>query len=464
MAITGTGTYDNPYLIHNYDELCRLYEGTNPSGTATGWRSKYGYWNNGSVVYAKLTSNINGAGKHWNVSVYRDRYDNSMDAFRLYLDMNNKVISNVTIMRNGTTRVIYENTTSPLLTAEKISNGWFKNITAYLHSDGLFQFTRIGTSLAVNMESVVFDNCNVTLVEKGYPNSDPFAPTPFIPPARNAGVFIYGYLQYVVYHGTLTYADVDPDVLPGDIYKQAFAKSCTTYYCDFDVDTNNRHQTDLQYLFTNREYPATDSTSVTRCRITGSLTDSDVTLDGFIASSDVQEFVNNVVDYDVSACTMSVDDPACDIISAATSGTAAIINTDSFSAAGLNGKVSSGTGCVDLTTAGINSRTAVNATGWMPNYIWQPGSHGGTVVRTNVLEATADYKTIAQIEAEGNRYPELQYSAWRQYDSGLPFMYPFNLPEPPPPFPHLYIGDDPVDKVYRGDTQITDIYVGNTKL
>lgn len=455
MAITGSGTSSDPYLIHNYDELCNLYEGVYNS--STGWRSRYGYWNNGSAIYAKLTSNINGLGRHWNVSVDRNTYNN-YDVFRLYLDMNNKIISNVTIMRNGTTNVHYENTTSPLLTAEKISKGWFKNITAYVHANGLFEFFRKGTATAVNMDNVVLDNCNVTIVNRGYPLTQWSS---VVPPGIDASVFINGYLRYVVYHGSLTYCDLEPDVLPSDIYKQAFVKTCTTVYCDFDVDTNNHHQADLQYLFTNREYPATDNTSVTGCRITGSLIDSDVTLDGFIASSDVQEFANNVVDYDVSACTMSVNDPACNIITAATSGTTAIINTDSFSATGLNGKVSSGTGCIDLTTVGINSRTAVNATGWMPNWIWQPGSHGGTVVRANVLEAAVDYMAIDDIEGG---YPELQYQAWRQYDSGLPFMYPFNLPEPPPPFPHLYIGDDPVDKVYRGNTQITDIYVGNTKL
>lgn len=460
MAITGNGSREDPYLIHNYDELCRLYEGINPSGTPTGWRSKYGYWNNGNSIYAKLTSNINGAGKHWNVSVERDRYNNSMDAFKLYLDMNNKIISNVTIMRNSTLSYVYENTTSPLLTAEKISNGWFKNITAYVHANGLFEFFRKGTSTAVNMDSVVLTNCNVTIVNRGYPLT-PWSP--IVPPGDDASVFINGYLRYVVYQGSLTYCDLEHDVLPMDIHKQAFAKTCTVYYCDFNVNTTNRHQADLQYLFANRGLSA-DNMSITECRITGSLTDSDVSLDGFIAADNVQGFANNVVDYDVSACTMSVDDPACDIIGVTTSGTAAIINTDSFSATGLNGKVSSGTGCVDLTTVGINSRTAVNATGWMPNYIWQPGSHGGTVVRANVLEATTDYKSVAQIEAEGDHYPELQYHAWRQYNSGLPFMYPFNLPEPPPPFPHLYIGNDPVDKVYRGDTQITDIYVGNTKL
>ena len=457
MAITGSGTRSDPYLIHNYDELCNLYEGINPSGTPTGWRSKYGYWNNGNTIYAKLTSNINGLGRHWNVSVERNRYNNSMDAFKLHLDMNNKIISNVTVMRNSTITYVYDNTTSPLLTVETISNGWFKNITAYVHANGLFEFFRKGTSTAVNMDNVVFDNCNVTIVNRGYPLT-PWSP--IVPPGMDASVFINGYLRYVVFRGSLTYCDLEPDVLPIDTHKQAFAKTCTAYYCDFNVNTTNRHQADLQYLFTNRGRSA-DNTSVTGCRITGSLTDSDVSLDGFIASSDVQEFANNVVDYDVSACTMSADDPACNIISATTSGTAAIINTDSFSATGLNGKVSSGTGCIDLTTADINSRTAVNATGWMPNWIWQPGSHGGTVVRANVLEATVDYMAIDDIEG---RYPELQYQAWRQYDSGLPFMYPFNLPEPPPPFPHLYIGDDPVDKVYRGDREITTIYVGNTKL
>lgn len=54
---------------------------------------------------------------------------------------------------------------------------------------------------------------------------------------------------------------------------------------------------------------------------------------------------------------------------------------------------------------------------------------------------------------------------WFMENGDVPYMYDFpTMIEFPPPFPHLYIGDDPVDKVYRGNTQITDIYVGNTKL
>lgn len=54
---------------------------------------------------------------------------------------------------------------------------------------------------------------------------------------------------------------------------------------------------------------------------------------------------------------------------------------------------------------------------------------------------------------------------WFMENGAPPYMYDFpTMIEFPPPFPHLYIGDDPVDKVYRGNTQITDIYVGSTKL
>lgn len=54
---------------------------------------------------------------------------------------------------------------------------------------------------------------------------------------------------------------------------------------------------------------------------------------------------------------------------------------------------------------------------------------------------------------------------WFMENGAPPYMYDFpTMIEFPPPFPHLYIGNDPVDKVYRGNTQITDIYVGSTKL
>lgn len=53
--------------------------------------------------------------------------------------------------------------------------------------------------------------------------------------------------------------------------------------------------------------------------------------------------------------------------------------------------------------------------------------------------------------------------SWAMADGEIPYMPDFPaMITLPPPFAHIFIGDDPVDAIYRGDTQLTDIYVGNT--
>lgn len=56
-------------------------------------------------------------------------------------------------------------------------------------------------------------------------------------------------------------------------------------------------------------------------------------------------------------------------------------------------------------------------------------------------------------------------SDWYIVNGNAPYMPDFpTMVDFPPPFPHVFIGDDPVDKIYRGDREITTIYVGSTKL
>lgn len=78
MAITGTGTKDDPYIVHNYDELKEKY--TEQNGSTTEW-------------YIKLVNDIdcNDFGDIWEWTAMERGYGNK------YIDLDNHTIKNIMI-------------------------------------------------------------------------------------------------------------------------------------------------------------------------------------------------------------------------------------------------------------------------------------------------------------------------------------------------------------------------------
>lgn len=78
MAITGTGTKDDPYIVHNYDELKEKY--TEQNGSTTEW-------------YIKLVNDIdcNDFGDSWEWTAMERGYGNK------YIDLDNHTIKNIMI-------------------------------------------------------------------------------------------------------------------------------------------------------------------------------------------------------------------------------------------------------------------------------------------------------------------------------------------------------------------------------
>ena len=410
MAISGSGTQNDPYLVRTYNDLVTAFNRVTTS-----------------KPYVKLIADIA-------YSRYRTW---SVPSCVAIFDMNNHVISNVSI-----------DWTNSLMPVAECYNGWFSNIDVELHQNGSPFWRK-------RADHLNFVNC-----EFHFPN---VASTS----SRPHGIFEDCIMQYCTVQGTVYFSS---SVQGGT----AWGKQCilagdsgtaAARYCKFDLDISrnsipldNESMISLFHSFNSSNYPC----EVYNCLIQGRLLQSNVTLNGFIASSTIRRFTSNIVNFDISRATMSESDPACNIINATwdlyyPDSSKSIVNTDSFSATGLHGKVSSGISCIDVSTATLLDRTALNATGWKPNseYI-RP-----TIYSRGVYEATVDYKSLSECTGA---YPEFEYQAWRQYPNEIPFMYPFNRPHAPQPFPHLFVGNYPVDRVFRGDREITDIYVGNTKL
>lgn len=410
MAISGSGTQSDPYLVRTYNDLVAAF---NAVTTAK--------------PYVKLIADIK-------YSRYRTW---SVPPCVAILDMNNHVISNVVIDWHNS-----------LMPVAECYNGWFMAIEVDLQQNGSPFWTK-------RADHLNFINC-----EFNFPSVASSSAYPH-------GIFEDCVMQYCTVQGTVNFSSA---VQGGTAWgKQCVlasqSGSSVARYCKFDLDIQsnyiplgNESMISLFHSYNSTYYPC----DVYNCLIQGRLRYSDVTLNGFVASSNMQRFTGNIVDLDVSQATMSASDPACNIVNATwdlyyPDSNKSIVNTDYFSAAGLHNKVSSGISCIDVSSAILHDRTALNATGWKPNreYI-RP-----TTYARGVFEATVDYKSLSECTGA---YPEYEYQAWRQYPNEIPFMYPFNRPHAPQPFPHLYVGNYPVDRVFRGDREITDIYVGSTKL
>lgn len=382
MAITGTGTELDPYIVHDVTEMYTVLSGYN-----TYWYAHTEFWMN-------LDADIDAENITW--PIMRDQNTSYLPVANI--DFQGHTISNIKAVTNKS----YE-----ILTCKKIENGTIENIELSITSP-IFQEINF-----VNMEIsavITFDMSEYS----GYYNCN--------------YVFRSNNFDACIIDVDITFASSKTNYFDGSGVFWFFADNKTIENCDINVTAHNVKLTKTTQCYDHIFH--TNSTSdftatVRNCRVTGSVDDSTVWLQGFVASA-VIELIDCVIEIDFSECTIPADASNGVLVQATADST--VINTDSLAAAGLNGKMTAGAGMIPCTASEIRNYddlTAVNfpvtPTGETPPAGW----------------------------------------SWLITNGYLPYLENF---DPPPSPSGLYIGDYNIQSLYVGDTAVSKVYRGNTKI
>ena len=143
MAITGTGTKDDPYIVHNYDELKEKY--TEQNGSTTEW-------------YIKLVNDIdcNDFGDSWEWTAMERGYGNK------YIDLDNHTIKNIMI-KNGSS-LFSDSNGSTYISNGKILNVFNNDAQTILDNVRLnnISMSANGNGLrSYGFKNVLFEKCAV---------------------------------------------------------------------------------------------------------------------------------------------------------------------------------------------------------------------------------------------------------------------------------------------------------------
>lgn len=382
MAITGTGTELDPYIVHDVDEMHTVLSGYN-----TYWYAQTEFW-------MKLDADIDAENITW--PIMRDQYNSYLPVANI--DLQGHTISNIKAVTNKS----YE-----IFNCKKIENGTIENIELSITSP-IFQeinFVNMKISAIITFDMSEYSgyyNCNY--------------------------VFRSNNFDACIIDVDITFANSKTNYFEGSGVFWFFADNKTIQNCDINVTAHNVKLTKTTQCYDHIFH--TNSTSgftatVQNCRVTGSVDDSTVWLQGFIASA-VIELIECVIEIDFSACTIPAD-ASNGVLVEATADTT-VINTDSLAAAGLNGKMSAGTGMIPCTASEIR------------NY--------------------DDLTAVSFPVTPTGETPPAGWS-WLITNGYLPYLLNF---DPPPSPSGLYIGDYNIQNMYVGDTAVSKVYRGNTKI
>ena len=382
MAITGTGTELDPYIVHDVTEMHTVLSGYN-----TYWYAQTEFWMN-------LDADIDAENITW--PIMKDQ--NSAYKPIANIDLQGHTISNIKTVTSKSYEILY---------CKKIENGTIENIelsiTGPIFQEINFVNMKISAVITFDMsEYSGYYNCNY--------------------------VFRSNNFDACIIDVDITFASSKTNYFDGSGVFWFFADNKTIENCDINVTAHNVKLTKATQCYDHVFH--TNSTSdftgtVRNCRVTGSVDDSTVWLQGFVASA-VIELIDCVIEIDFSECTIPADASNGVLVEATADST--VINTDSLAAAGLNGKMSAGAGMIPCTASEIrnyNDLTAVNfpvtPTGETPPAGW----------------------------------------SWLITNGYLPYLENF---DPPPSPSGLYIGDYNIQSLYVGDTAVSKVYRGNTKI
>lgn len=379
MAITGTGTELDPYIVHDVDEMHTVLSGYNT------------YWTAQTQFWMKLDADIDAENIAW---------PNMRDPYTSYLplamiDMQGHKISNINTLDVGVDELIH---------CRKLYNGSIENIELAIDSpifqEVNFENMKISATITFDMsEYSGYYNCNY--------------------------VFRSNNFDACIIDVDITFANSKTNYFAGSGVFWFFADEKIIQNCDINITAHNVKLTTSTQCYDHIFH--TNSTSdftatVKKCRVTGSVDDSTVWLEGFLASA-VIEMIECVVDIDFSTCTIPADASSGVLVQATADTT--VINTDSLSAAGLNGKMTAGTGMIPCTYSEIrhyDDLTAVNF----------PITRAGST-------------------------PPAGWS-WMIKDGALPYLevWPRDVTKS-----KLYVGSQMIEAIYIGDEQIAKAYLGD---
>lgn len=382
MAITGTGTELDPYIVHDVTEMHTVLSGYN-----TYWYAQTEFWMN-------LDADIDAENITW--PIMRDQYNSYYPLANI--DLQGHTISNIKAVTNKS----YE-----ILSCKKIENGTIENIELSITSP-IFQeinFVNMKISAVITFDMSEYSgyyNCNY--------------------------VFRSNNFDACIIDVDITFANSKTNYFEGSGVFWFFADNKTIENCDINVTAHNVKLTKTAQCYDHIFH--TNSTSeftatVQNCRVTGSVDDSTVWLQGFVASA-VIELIDCVIEIDFSECTIPAD-ASNGVLVEATADTT-VINTDSLAAEGLNGKMSAGTGMIPCTASEIRN-----------------------------------YDDLAAVNFPVTPTGETPPAGWSWLITNgyLPYLENF---DPPPSPSGLYIGDYNIQSLYVGDTAVSKVYRGNTKI
>ena len=325
MAITGTGTELDPYIVHDVSELESLCLG------------KDTYWTVGQTFYAKLAADIDADGIDWPYLQPSGYYP------KLVLDLDNHYIINIGwVQANPWERTLF--------TGDSMKNGYVsfsaQNMrNAVCGASGthttLFENTKIDGSISFEPEygSTWWYNWNAMFTNCSFNNCTGDLVIDF-PDMR-------GKEQVRTHKGAIfTYtenASNNKFIRNSDFH--VTCNGCVNYYDGHSVEGIVATTT-------------TQDVIVEKCRITGTVDGEDTTFNEFIGNEHVV-LDTCVVDLDFSQCSMPSTFDAGTLI--ASDATTTVINTESLSV--FDGLITAGTGMIPCTYSEIrhyDDLTAVN--------------------------------------------------------------------------------------------------------
>lgn len=315
MAITGTGTELDPYIVHDVTELETVCLG---KGT---------YWTVGQTFYATLAADIDADGIDWPYLAPSGYYP------KIVLDLDNHYIINIgwvqanpwertlftgDSMKNGYVSFSAQNMRNAVCGASGTHTVLFENIKI----DGSISFEpEYGSTWWYNWNAMFtncsFNNCTGDLVID-------FPDMRGKEQVRSHKGAIFTYTENTLNNKFIKNSDF-----------RVTCNGCVNYYDGHSVEGIVATTT-------------TQDVIVEKCRITGTVDGEDTTFNEFIGNEHVV-LDTCVVDLDFSQCEMpSTFDPGTLIASDATT---TVINTDSLSV--FDGLITAGTGMIPCTYSEI---------------------------------------------------------------------------------------------------------------
>lgn len=411
MAITGSGTQADPYIVDNYNDLRAVCIG---QGT---------YWTRGQQFYIQLDADIDATGIAWDLK--------GTVSPRTHLDLNGHTISNVTLSASG-------NNETFAFSGEELSGGTMtvraENIYTYPFPSSPYQYadycyihdmniTILNATWQPQYEDYgyyyqnicIFFCCKLVrcIVEATYHlpvENDSIFPIPQFPDApKGTNQSCYAFAMNTTrITGDDTWEDNDLILhWYGNYtyYRNDGAENCPSRYVAF-------YGTDLSY-----------------CRVRGQLLDSYSSLTWIMGRG--AKYDTCVVEFDVSATEVQVDViPGAATLFDATQSLPMIDTVAHITYPANENRWTAGADVIELTAAEIR------------NY-------------TDLINVSFPVTPTGQEPPTGYR--------WFITNGDLPYLSNF-APAPVPTRYKIYKGDTPITIMYAGNATVDAVYCGDEQL